>query len=154
VVTLTRMAAATGLELSMKLYPAGPPLRDAAHATLLSRLRQRLHSSLRFRTEIPLPIHGDKRAWDAAIDGHDWWIPVEAETKPRDLQALDRRIALKRRDSDIDAVILLLADSRHNRAFAGHLEAGFAARYPVPGRRALELLGAGLNPGGSAIILL
>jgi transcriptional regulator with XRE-family HTH domain len=154
VVTLARMAAMTGLDLSMKLYPAGPPLRDAAHAALLSRLRRRLHPSLQFRTEIPLPIHGDKRAWDAAVDGRDWWIPIEAETKPRDMQALDRRIALKRRDADIDAVILLLVDSRHNRALAGHLEAGFAARYPVPGRRALELLEAGLSPGGSAIILL
>ena len=29
-----------------------------------------------------------------------------------------------------------------------------AERFPIPGRRTLELLGAGVNPGGSSIILL
>jgi len=152
--TIGRVAAAVGLDLSLKLYPAGPPIRDAAHVALLARLRGRLHRSLRMRTEIPLPIRGDKRAWDAVIEGPEWWIPVEAETKPRDHQALDRRIALKQRDAEAAVVILLLLDSRHNRAFVRLNEPALAERYPAQGRRVLELLEAGIHPGASALVFL
>jgi transcriptional regulator with XRE-family HTH domain len=151
---LARMGAAVGLDLSTRFFPAGSPLRDAGHSALLERLRTRLHRTLRFRTEIPLPIRGDLRAWDAAIDGRGWWIPVEAETKPRDFQALDRRIALKQRDAEVDRVVLLLGDSRHNRELIRANEAGLRARYPLAGQRALELLAAGVELRASAIIVL
>jgi hypothetical protein len=36
-------------------------------------------------------------------------IGVEAETRARDRQELQRRVALKRRDGGVDRVILLLA---------------------------------------------
>ena len=67
----------------------------------------------------------DQRAWDAVIttvaqagDGRPrrCLIGVEAETRLRDLQALQRRLALKRRDGGVDRVILLVADTRSNRA--------------------------------------
>jgi transcriptional regulator with XRE-family HTH domain len=150
---LARLSAAVGLEAALRLYPAGSPIRDAVHAALLKRLRERIHPSLRFRTEIPMPIRGDKRAWDAGIEGSTWWVPIEAETKPRDFQALDRRIALKQRDGEVDHVLLLLLDSRHNRAFVEHNRAALTERYPVPGERALELLAAGAHPGGAMIFL-
>ena len=61
---------------------------------------------------------------------------------------------LKRRDGAVEHVILLLADSRHNRAFLRSAGAGFLAEFPVPGPVALERLAAGEDPGGSSIILL
>ena len=51
-----------GLDLVIRTYPAGDPIRDRAQLALLERLRVRLHPSLRWRPEVPLPIEGDLRA--------------------------------------------------------------------------------------------
>jgi transcriptional regulator with XRE-family HTH domain len=149
-----RLLAVVGLELSVRAYPGGRPIRDSAHAALIGRLRSRLHRSLRLRTEVPLPVSGDQRAWDAVISGHGWLLGVEAETRPRDLQALERRLALKRRDGGVEHVVLLLTDSRHNRDLVRAYGRDLAESFPVPGRRALELLVAGVDPIGSAVLLL
>ena len=142
------------MELSVRAYPSGEPLRDAAHADLIARLRTNVHTSLRLSTEVAFPAPGDRRAWDVVIAGSDWRHGYEAETRPRDLQALERRLALKLRDGDIDAVSLVLLDSRHNRTFVRAHAETLGARFPVPGRRALELLRAGVNPGAGSVILL
>ncbi len=135
-----------------KLYPAGDPIRDVAHRALIERLRLRLHPSLTLLTEVPLPIPGDRRAWDAIIRGLDWQMPVEAETRPRDAQSLDRRIALKLRDAGFDKVILLLLNSAHNRRLVA--SGALAGRYAIDGRSALARLAEGRDPGGSAVVLL
>jgi transcriptional regulator with XRE-family HTH domain len=148
------MLSAVGLELSVRAYPRGEPLRDAAHVALLDRLRIKLHRSLRFTTEVPFPSPDDRRAWDAVIRGAGWRYGVEAETRPRDRQALERRLALKLRDGDVGAMALLLLDSRHNRDFVRAHHEALSDRFPIASRRALELLTAGVNPGGSSVILL
>lgn len=150
----SRLLTAVGLELSVRAYPAGEPLRDASHAALLERLRARLHRSLRFRTEVPFPAPGDRRAWDAVISGPTWRCGVEAETRPRDRQALERRLALKERDGDTTSLCLLLLDSRHNRDFVRANRKVLVERFPLAGPRALELLRAGADPGANAIVLL
>lgn len=150
----SELLAVVGLELSVQTFPTGQPMRDAAHAALLQRLRGHLHATLRWRTEIPMPILGDLRAWDAMIHGDGWHLGVEGETRPGDLQALERRIALKHRDSGIEGVILLLRDSRRNRDLVRAYGDMLAARFSIPGRRALQLLAAGTYPGGNSLILL
>ena len=147
-----RMGAAVGLDLAARLYPAGEPIRDAAHRALLERLRLRLRPSLTMLTEVPLPVPGDRRAWDAIIRGIDWQMPVEAETRPRDAQGLDRRIALKLRDAGFDELILLLLNSAHNRRLVA--SGALGARYAIDGRSAMVRLAEGQYPGGSAIVLL
>lgn len=158
---LATIAAVLGLETSLRFFPAGDPVRDAGHVALLERLRARLHSSLAWRTEVPFPQAGDLRAWDATVAGFQ--IPagrtrrrgaVEAETRPVDLQALDRKLALKERDGGADWVILLLANTRHNRSLLAGPGATLRARFPLEGRRALELLAAGVDPERNAIVLL
>ncbi len=151
---VARLLATVGLELSARAYPSGTPVRDEAHSALLARLRGRLHRSLRWMIEVPLAIPGDPRAWDAVIQGASWRVGVEAETRPRDTQALIRRISLKARDDDVDAVLLLLADTRHCRRLVGSTESGLRTRFPTDGRRSLELLGAGLMPEGDPLVLL
>ena len=151
---LSMLLAVVGLDLSMRAFPRGNPIRDAAHAALIERLRTRLHVSLRLRTEVPMPARGDLRGWDGLIVGNTWSEPVEAETRPTDLQAAQRRLALKLRDSGFDHVLLLLLDSRHNRALLRDYRAPLAEAFPVPGLRTLELLAAGVDPGGSSIVLL
>ena len=148
------LLAAVGLKLSARAYPAGSPIRDAAHAALLERAHALMHRSLRWAREVPLPIRGDLRAWDATVRSREWLVGVEAETGPRDTQALRRRLALKQRDGRVDALLLVLLDSRHNRAMIRADADTLAGQFPVPGRRALDLLGAGAAPGGNAIVFL
>jgi transcriptional regulator with XRE-family HTH domain len=149
-----RLLAVVGLELSARAYPAGPPLRDAAHVALLGRLHARLHASLGWRTEVPLGIPGDPRAWDAVIRGRSWRIGVEAETRPRDAQALLRRLSLKARDDRIDRVLLVLAATRSNRTFVRAASDVLGTRLAADGSRTLELLGAGVCPEGDALVLI
>jgi len=150
----SRLLAAVGLELSVRAFPSGEPLRDTAHAALLGRFRAVLHRSLRFRTEVPFPGPTDRRAWDAVVSGHTWTVGVEAETRPRDRQALERRLALKLRDGGADYLVLLLLNSRYDRDFVRAQHDVLVERFPLPGRRAVELLAAGVDPGGSSVVLL
>ena len=148
------LLTAVGLELSVRAYPAGEPLRDAPHIALIDRLRVRIHRSLQFRTEVPFPSPNDRRAWDAVISGPAWRHGIEAQTRPRDRQALERRLAFKLRDGDVSTLSLLLLDSRHNRDFVRANREVLSEHFPVAGRRTLELLGAGVNPSGNSVILL
>lgn len=153
-ITVARLMATVGLELSARAYPGGQPLRAAGHVELLAALRFQLHRSLRWATEVPLPSPGDLRAWDAIISGPGWMYGVEAETSPRDAQALARRLALKHRDSNVDGVILLLRRGRRSASFLRDARPVLAPNYPADGRRTLQLLQAGADPGGSAIAVL
>jgi len=154
ILDLARLHAVVGLELSLKAFPSGEPIRDVAHARLLGRLRKRLHQSLRWSLEVPLPAPGDRRSWDALIKGPRWRYGVEAETAPRDAQALCRRLQLKERDGDVDGVILLLDSTVQTRRFLREAAELLRETFPIDGKRALELLAAGVNPGGRSIVVL
>jgi transcriptional regulator with XRE-family HTH domain len=151
--TLAAIAAAVGLELRVRAYPAGDAIRDAGQARLLERFRVRLSPSLRWSTEVPLPIAGDLRAWDAVIRGPGWRTAVEAETVLDDIQALERRLTLKRRDGDVDHVILLVADTRRNRRALAGAPAAFAD-LPMRTREVLAALRDGRDPGQNGIVIL
>ena len=153
VVLLASMAASVGLDLRLRAWPAGDPLRDAGQQGLLGRLRVRLHPSLGWQTEVPLPIKGDLRAWDAVVGGAGWHRPVDAETVLDDLQALERRLALKQRDGGEDHLILLVADTRRNRRALDAAPAAFAG-FSRDARTVLRALTVGRNPGMSAVVLL
>jgi transcriptional regulator with XRE-family HTH domain len=151
---VSRVAAALGLEASLRLYVAGDPIRDAAHVMLLGRLRARINSDLRWRTEVPLPTVGDLRAWDATIAGLGFVIGVEAETRIRDLQAVSRKVHLKQKDGELDHVILLVSDTKANRLALRLGAADLCEAFPVAQRDCLRALRDGRDPGGSSIIVL
>jgi transcriptional regulator with XRE-family HTH domain len=151
--TLACIGPAVGLDVRLQVYPAGDPVRDAGQVRLLERLRQRLHPDLDWRTEVPLPIERDLRAWDALIRGSDWVVAVEAETVLDDLQAIERRIALKQRDGRIDHVIVLIGDTRRNRRLLEATPGAFPA-FRRDARTTLRELGAARDPGCSAIVVL
>jgi hypothetical protein len=147
------LGATVGLDIRLRAYPAGDAIRDAGQARLLERLRARLNPSLAWRTEVPLPIAGDLRAWDAVIRGPAWRIGVEGETVLDDLQALERRLALKRRDGDVDHVVLLVADTQRNRRALASAPAAFAD-LPLRTREILAAMRNARDPGGSGIVIL
>jgi len=157
---LARIGSVVGLDVRIRAYPGPDPIRDAAQTRLLGRLIARLHPGLRVRTEVPLPIPGDLRAWDASIAGFaatssgDPFLAVDAETVLSDLQALLRRLTLKMRDGGVDHVLLLVADTRSNRGAVAGASELLRDRFQVSTRQALAALRAGRHPGGSAIVFL
>jgi transcriptional regulator with XRE-family HTH domain len=149
--------AVVGLDLAIRAYPAGDPIRDRAQLALLERLRARLHPALRWRTEVPLPIDGDLRAWDAEISGRQsepWRARVEAETRIADGQALERRMTLKFRDDPHGHLILLVSDTRANRAALRSLGAGLKQLLPLDTRAVLAALDKGEDPGANGIVVM
>ena len=150
--TLTRCAALVGLDLSVRLFPGGEPIRDAAHAKLLERFRTVVGEQWRWAAEVPLPINGDKRAWDRVLRGDQVRIGVEAETKPTDLQEVQRRLQLKKRDGNLDRLVLVLPNSAWCRQIVRLND--ITETFPVPGAVALAALCAGRDPGGDAVILV
>lgn len=152
--TICRIATVLGLVPSIRLYPDGPPIRDAAHAALLARLRRELPAMLRWRPEVPLPTPGDNRAWDATIRGDGWWVAVEAEIRLHDLQALERRLALKRRDGGEPRVVLLINDTRPNRAALAASRESLRSEFPLEARDILGALRAGRAPTAGGIVRL
>jgi hypothetical protein len=150
---LAAIAATVGLELRLRTFPAGDPIRDAGQQRLLDRFGRRLAPSLRWRTEVPLPIEGDLRAWDGLIEGVGWRLGVEAETVLDDLQAVERRLALKRRDGGIERVILLVAATPRNRKVLAAVPGAFPS-LSRDARGTLRALGQAMEPAGSAIVVL
>jgi transcriptional regulator with XRE-family HTH domain len=149
--------AVVGLDLAVRAYPAGDPIRDRAQLALLDRFRARLDLGLRWRTEVPLPIEGDLRAWDAEIEGRvpaRWRARVEAETTIPDGQAFERRLNLKARDDPGGHVILLVSDTRANRIALRSFREGMRDRFPLDGRALLAALRDGRDPGQSGIVIL
>jgi hypothetical protein len=157
VVQLAKVGAVVGLDVRLRTYPGPEPLRDAGQIALLKRLRILIAPGLTMRTEVPLPIEGDLRAWDAVIGGFDPAaepLHAEAETRLYDAQGQLRRIALKVRDAGVDAVLLVIADTARNRAALRSAGSMISDVYPVPSREARRALRLGRHPGGSAVILV
>lgn len=156
VLELDRIAIVLGLSASIRLYPGGPAVRDAAQSSKLSRFLRSARPPLWFRVEVPLPIVGDRperRAWDAMIYGGGARTAIELEMRLRDVQATRRRHELKRRDDSPDHFLLLLADTRHNRRLLpefAELFAGLRRLRPTAVRAALE---AGRHPGTGLVLL-
>ena len=151
--TLAVLFAVLGMRLSMRAYPEGPPVRDVAHARLLARFTAELPPTVTLRTEVPLRLDRDLRAWDGEIETPQGTCKLEAETVLHDLQATERRIALKMADDHVERVILLVADTRRNRRVLGEFRELIRARFPLDTRAVLRSLRAGELPDRGGIVL-
>lgn len=150
-----RVARVLGLTATVRLYPVGPPLRDRAHLALLGRLEARLAPPLRMRREVPLPARDDLRAWDGIVTDGDRRIGVEAETRIRDAQALQRRLALKLRDDPrVDHVLLLVNHTAHNRRALVEWRELARAELPLDGATVLRALTSGSVPSAGGVLVL
>jgi transcriptional regulator with XRE-family HTH domain len=151
---LSLACSAVGLDLALRAYPDGDPARDAGHAALLERVRRCLPAGAPWRTEVPLPIRGDRRAWDAMTILERRRIHLEAEMRIGDVQALERKIELKRRDGGVETVILVIADTRHNRRMLAAHRESLRAAFPLDTRAVLGALRAGRAPSASGIVVI
>ncbi|HEX6140843.1 MAG TPA: hypothetical protein VF013_10370 [Candidatus Limnocylindria bacterium] len=103
------------------------------------------------RLEAPIPSAADLRAWDVllAVDGSR--IGVAAETVFRG-QALLRRERQKARDSGVDRLLLVLAETHRNRRAVQQAGRWVAEAFPVGSRAAWAALRACRDIGGDALL--
>jgi transcriptional regulator with XRE-family HTH domain len=143
-----------GQDLSVKLYPAGQALRDAAHSSLVGRFIQILPASVPRRLEAVIPGPGDPRAWDVLFRVGGVLVGVAAETRMRDFQALLRRERQKARDGGVDRLLLVLLNSHTNRRAVREAGESLRAALPLDGRTILPALRRGQDPGGNGVLFL
>lgn len=83
---LSVVARVVGLKLAVTCHPVLDPLRDSPQRSLVEALCVRLPPTVRWRTEVPMPIPDDLRAVDAVIAAGGIRVAVEAWTRLEDVQ--------------------------------------------------------------------
>jgi transcriptional regulator with XRE-family HTH domain len=150
---LAAHCAVLGLQLSLKAYPEASPVRDIAQLRLIERFRPRVGASFGWRSEVLIGGAGDLRAWDLRLDGPGS-IGIDAETRLHDIQALQRRVEAKWRDSGVDRVVLLVAGTRHNRRVLSEHREALRSTFPADTSEIMAALRCGRLPGGNGIVVI
>ncbi|MFI5262330.1 MAG: helix-turn-helix domain-containing protein, partial [Candidatus Limnocylindrales bacterium] len=151
-VLLAQMSAAVGLELSLRTYPAGAPIRDKGQMALLGRFRLRVSTIWSWNIEVGVRP-GDPRAFDLVLRSREAAVAVEAETRLHDVQAQARRALAKRADGSVDRLVLLIADTRHNALCLRDARPLLAGDFPLDTRAVLRALAEGRDPGANGIAI-
>lgn len=151
---LSTVAALLGLELSWGLHKVGDATVDRGHLALLARFHDLLAPTIRVVAEALLPNPGDPRAWDLLLRTGAQLVRVEAETRIRDVQATVRRIRGRERDGGVDEIVLVLADTRANRAVRTQLVGALGQRFTTPSGQLLGALRSGKPIPGSGVVLV
>lgn len=151
---ITLLAATLGLRPSVKLFPTGRPLRDIGQIELLAALNARMHASWRHRHEVPMPIGSDLRAADQVSSIPGCRLMVEAYRRFGDYQAQSRSAREKQRDLGANRLVLLIEDTRANRAALAAARDEIARSFPVSQRAMLAALAAGRDPMDDGIVVL
>lgn len=152
---VARAARAAGLTASLQLFPAGVAVRDTGQLRLEADFRSLLGVGLSFRPELALPIKGDLRAWDGAVSDRTSMALVDCEVRLGDIQALTRRLELKFRDDGRSRVLILVVrDSRHNRAVLAEHREVLRPLLPLDTPAIARALRAGRTPPASGVLLV
>jgi transcriptional regulator with XRE-family HTH domain len=153
ILTAAQVARVLGLDLSVRCFPAAGQLRDAAHVALVRRLLAVAAPSLVVKLEVPIRP-ADLRAWDVVLSHGRQRVAVAAETRLRDLQALLRREQQKCIHSGIDTLLLVVADTKHNRDALRESRAVLERELPWSSRRILSAIRAGRLPERAGVAVL
>jgi hypothetical protein len=157
IVVASRIAAVLGLDLSVRTYPGASPLRDRAHSARLGSVLDHVAQPLKSGREVALPTTDDRpyeqRAWDAMVTGLHKRTAMEMEMRVTDAQELERRINTKRRDDPVDNLVLLLADTNHNRRVLRENPGVFADLQRLTFRELCRHLASAQHPP-SALVLV
>jgi transcriptional regulator with XRE-family HTH domain len=149
-----RAGFAVGFRYSGHPFAEGDAVRDAGELRLLERFVALLPSLARVDRESPFPISGDRRVWDALVTLGGRRAGCKAETHLRDIQALERRMALKLRDGAVDMLILVVADTVHNRRVLDEHRDALRELLPLDGLQVRRSLRDARLPSASALILV
>jgi len=149
---LARHAAVVGLRARIKLYPEGDALWDAGQVALIRRFREYVGEQGTWAFEVPIPRPGDQRALDAVLTVPGGRIGLEFYTRLADVQAQLRAANLKKRDAELDRLVVVVHATRANRR-ALREGATVLAEFPGSGRRVLAALVAGEMPATDGVIV-
>jgi transcriptional regulator with XRE-family HTH domain len=154
--SIARHAAAVGMRARIKVYPEGPPIRDAAQIDLIRAFQARLAPETRrlFRLEQPVTTEmGDLRGFDATMEIAGG-VGLEFISRFYDCQAQLRAAHLKQRDSGIARLIFVVKDTHANRRAINAVRDVIQASYPFGTRRVMAALVAGRDPGANGVVFL
>jgi hypothetical protein len=94
-----------------------------------------------------LPGEGERRAWDKMLRLPDTQprhlVGVDIESRVYDVQAIVRRTRGRERDGHVDSILLVLADTAHNRSVVDELRSALGPAYATSPRALLGALGRG-----------
>jgi transcriptional regulator with XRE-family HTH domain len=153
--TFARTAAAVGAEIWFRSYPGGEPIRDIAHVRLSDAFRALLGPGFVVRAEVPIGDPRDLRAWDLTLaDVFGATCGVEFETRFLDAQDQLRRLHRKVADGGLDRVLLVIADTRANRAALRAAAGLLATTFAIDDQAVFESLKVGKVPPRNAVILV
>ena len=158
IVECSKIASVLGYEVSVGLHPIGDPVRDKSQLACGRRFNALLTDRWRVTDETLLPGSGEQRSWDKLLrlvgESPRYLVGVDIESRVWDLQALVRRTRGRERDGQVDHILIVLADTAHNRRVADELRSGLGPDYAASPRRVLRALRAGEPIAGSAVILV
>ncbi len=146
---------AVGLDVTLRSFPGGSPLRDAGQLRVLARARDRIGGRWSWRTEEPVSQDPrDRRAVDAVIRHNGHSIGLEIITRLTDAQAQVRAALLKQHAAGLDRMLLVLADSRHNRAAVAAARPTLTPAFPLQPRPTLRALQEGRLPASNGLLFV
>jgi transcriptional regulator with XRE-family HTH domain len=158
VVRLAELASLLGYEISLGLHPIGDPLRDKGQLTCGRRFDAVLSDRWRVTDEALLPGAGEHRAWDKLLrlvgGTPRCLVGADIESRVWDVQAIVRRTRLRERDGQVDHVLIVLADTAHNRRHIDELRQALGPAYATSPRAILRSLRAGRPLPGSGVVLV
>ena len=154
IVDLSAYASLVDLDLAVRLSPAGPAVRDVAHLRLLARFGSPISAAFSWAVEVPMPLRADLRGFDAMIGLGRFRAGIDAETRLRDVQAVARRLLLKKRDSGVHRVLLVVADTRANRAALREAGDVLSPSFRMDSVATVRALADGKDPGADGIVLV
>ena len=96
----------------------------------------------------------DRRAVDVVLACGRVRVGVEAITRFADSQDQARTAILKQVAAGLDVMVLVLSDTRHNRAAVQEAAAVLSASFPIGPRPCLAALRAGRPPARNGIVLI
>ncbi len=155
---LCSVGTAVGLDIVIRAYPSRPlSLRDSGQLTLARLLCDQAHGGWDAALEVPAGDHGE--ATDVGFFGAQEILASEIERLILDFQAQYRRGALKRdelarRHSRPVRLVLVVEDTRRNRAAVAEHEALIRRSLPAGSREVLKALRTGHALGRDGLLWL
>lgn len=152
------MASVLGMELSVGLHPIGDPIRDKGQHACGRRFDAILSDRWRVTDETLLPGPTEQRAWDKLLRLKDatprYLVGTDIESRVWDVQAIVRRTRARERDGQVDHILIVLADTAHNRRVIEELRSGLGPAYGTSTRVILRALREGRPLTGSGVVLI
>lgn len=112
----------------------------------------------RISNETLLPGAGELRAWDKLLrligETPPYLVGVDIESRVWDMQAIVRRTRERERDGHVDHLLIVLADTAHNRRVVAELRLALGAAYGTSPKSIMAALRKGEKLPGSGVILI